>query len=52
MDWQWIDGLVINWHRNGVLVMDFQIGLGLALNWWIGDGLGVWSKFGMGMEDW
>ena len=43
---------MIDWHRIDRLAMDFQIVLGLALNWWIGDGLAVWSKFGMGMEDW
>ena len=31
---------MIDWHRIGRLAMDFQIVLGLALNWWIGDGLG------------
>ena len=30
----------MDWHRIGGLVMDFQIGLGLALNWGIVDGFG------------
>ena len=50
MDWRWmgglamddnrIGGLVMDWHRIGGLMMYFQIGLGLALNWWIVDGFG------------
>ena len=50
---------MIDWHRIGRLAMDFQIVLGLALNWWIGDGLGfspslVWEwKIGNGLAlDW
>ena len=49
----------MDWHRIGGLAMDFQIVLGLALNWCIGDGLGfgpslVWEwKIGDGLAlDW
>ena len=51
VDWRWIGRLFQYWHYVGGLVMDRQIGTGLALGWWIGDGLADWYRFGVASAD-